>query len=41
MVVQFTCINEDPIKNDGAGVFTTLYIDLSEAKGQLPLQSMV
>ena len=42
MVVLVTCKNEEgPIKNDGLRVLTTLYIDLSEAQGQLTLQSMV
>ena len=38
MVVLVTCINgEDPVKNDGARVFTTLYmyIYLSDAQGQI------
>ena len=26
---------EDPIKNEGAGVFTTLNIDVSDAQGQI------
>ena len=31
MVVLLTCKNkEDPIKNEGARVFTTLYIDFSD-----------
>ena len=31
-----TCKNEeDPIKNEGARVFTTLYIDCSDAQGQV------
>ena len=35
-VVLVTCRNEeDPIKNDGARVFTTFYIDFSDAQGQL------
>ena len=42
MDVLVTCTNEeDPVRNDGARVFTTLYIDLSDAQGQLTLQSMV
>ena len=42
MVVLVTCKNEeDPIKNDGARVLTTSYINLSDAKGQLTLQSVV
>ena len=38
MVVLLTCKNkEDPIKNQikGARVFTTLYIDFSDAQGQI------
>ena len=36
MVVLLTCKNkEDPIKNEGARVFTTLYIDFSDAQGQI------
>ena len=39
MIVLVTCkIEEDPIKNDGARVLTTLYIDF---QGQLTLRSMV
>ena len=39
MVVLVTCKNEeDPIKNKGAGVFTTLYINFSNAQGQVPLE---
>ena len=35
MVVLVTCKNEeDPIKNEGARVFTTLYIDFSDTQGQ-------
>ena len=31
MIVLLTCENkEDPIKNEGARVFTTLYIDFSD-----------
>ena len=40
MVVLVTCINQDPIKNDGAKVFTTLYIDLADAQGQITPQSV-
>ena len=37
-VVLVTCKNEeDPIKNEGARVFTTLYIDFSDAQGQVTL----
>ena len=36
MVVLVTCKNEeDPIKNEGARVVTTLFIDFSGAQGQL------
>ena len=42
MVVLLTCNNkEDPIKNKGARVFTTLYFDFSDAKGQTTLESVV
>ena len=42
MVVHLTCKNkEDPIKNEGAMVFTTLYIDFSDAQGQITLESVV
>ena len=35
MVVLVTCKNEeDPIKNEGARVFTTVYIKFSDAQGQ-------
>ena len=35
MVVLVTCINEeDPIKNKGARVLTTLYSDFSDAQRQ-------
>ena len=38
MVVLVTCKNkEDPIKNEGARVFT-LYIDFSDAQGQITLE---
>ena len=41
-VVLITCKNkEDPIKNEGARVFTTLYIDFSDAQGQITLESEV
>ena len=40
MVVLITCKNEeDPIKNEGARVFTTLYINFSDAQGQITPQS--
>ena len=36
MVVLVTCKNEeDPIKNEGARVFTTLYSNFSDAQGQI------
>ena len=36
MVVLVTCTNEeDPIKNEGTKVFTTLYINFSDAQGQV------
>ena len=42
MVVLLTCkYEEDPIKNNGARVFTTLYIDFSDAQGQITLKSVV
>ena len=42
IVVLRTCKNkEDPIKNEGARVFTTLYIDFSDAQGQITLESVV
>ena len=40
MVVLLTCKNkEDLIKNEGARVFTTLYIDFSDTQGQITLES--
>ena len=42
MVVLVTCKNEkDPIKNGGARVFTTLYIDFADVQGQLTPYSVV
>ena len=42
MDVLITCeYEEDPIKNRGARVFTTLYINFSEAQGQITLVSVV
>ena len=42
MVVLLTCKNkEDPIKNEGARLFTTLYIDFSDVQGQITLESVV
>ena len=39
MVVLVTCeYEEDPIKNRGARVFTTLYINISDAQGQITLE---
>ena len=39
MIVLLTCKNEeDSIKNRGAGVFTTLYINFSDAQGQITLE---
>ena len=36
MIVLVTCKNEeDPIKNKGTRVVTTLFTDFSEAQGQL------
>ena len=38
MVVLVTCNNEeDPNENEGARVFTTLYINFSDAQGQITL----
>ena len=42
MAVHVTCKNEeDPIKNEGARVVTTLFIDFSDAKGQLTPKSVM
>ena len=42
MVVLVTCKNEeDPIKNRGARLVTTLYINFSDAQGQITLQLVV
>ena len=42
MVVLITCKNEeDPIKNEGARVFTTLYINFSDTQGQITLGLVV
>ena len=42
MVVLLTCKNkEDPIKNEGGRVFTTLYIVFSDAQWQMTLKSVV
>ena len=42
MIVLITCKNEeDPIKNEGARVFTTLYIKFSDTQGQITLGLVV
>ena len=42
MIVLLTCKNkEDPIKNEEARVLTTIYIDFSDAQGQITLESVV
>ena len=42
MGLLVACKNEeDPIKNEGARVVTTLFIDFSEAQGQLTLKSVM
>ena len=42
MVVLLTCKNEeDPIKNEGARVVTTLSIDFSDTQGQLTPKSVM
>ena len=42
MVVLVTCKKEeDPIKNEGARVVTTLYINILNAKGQITQESAV
>ena len=42
IVVLVTSKNEeDPVKNEGTRMLTTLYIDFSDAKGQLTPQSVV
>ena len=42
MVVFVTCKNEEgPIKNEGARVFTTLYINFPDAQGQINLELVV
>ena len=41
MEVLVTCKNEeDPIKNEGARVLISLYIDFSDGQGQLTPQSV-
>ena len=42
MVVLLTSKNEeDPIKNRGARVFTTLYINFSDVQGRITLELVV
>ena len=42
MNVLVTCkYEEDPIKNRGARVFTTLYVNFSDAQGQITLELVV
>ena len=42
MDVLITCkYEEDPIKNEGARVVTTLYINISDAQGQITLVLVV
>ena len=42
MAVLVACKNEeDPIKNEGARVVTTLFIDFSHAQGQLTPKSVM
>ena len=42
MDVLVTCkYEEDPIKNRGARVFTTLYVIFSDAQGHITLESVV
>ena len=42
MNIIVTCqYEEDPIKNRGARVFTTLYINFSDAQGQITLELVV
>ena len=42
MLVLLTCKNkEDPIKIEGTRVFTTFYIDFSDAQGQITLELVV
>ena len=41
MDVLITCQYEDPIKNRGARVFKTLYINFSDAQGQITLELVV
>ena len=42
MNVLITCkYEEDPIKNRGARVFTTLYVNFTDTQGQITLESVV
>ena len=42
MSLLVACKNEeDPIKNEGARVVTTLFINFSDAQGQLTLKSVM
>ena len=42
MGVLVACKNEnDPVKNEGARVVTTLFIDFSDAQGQLTQKSVM
>ena len=42
MGLLVACKNEeDPIKNEGARVVTTLFINFSDAQGQLTLKSVI
>ena len=41
MVVLATCKNKEPIKNEGARVVTTLFVDFSDAQGQLTPKSVM
>ena len=42
MSLLVACKNEeDPIKNDGANVVTTLFINFSDAQGQLTPKSVI
>ena len=42
MDVLVTCkYEEDPIKNRGARVFTTLYVNFSDAQGRIILEALV
>ena len=41
MGLRVACKNEDPIKNEGARVVTTLFINFSDAQGQLTPKSVM